>query len=56
MGHAKEMITLDVYGDNKGIIADCVPEIQSYMEEILPKTEASERNLDIVVNVEDYLQ
>ena len=29
MGHAKEIITIDVYGDNQGIIAiaGCVPEI-----------------------------
>ena len=28
MGHAREIITLDVYADNKGIIADGVPEIE----------------------------
>lgn len=27
MGHAKELITMDVYGDNRGIIADCVDEL-----------------------------
>ena len=27
MGHAKEIITMDVYGDNKGIIADRMPEM-----------------------------
>ena len=26
MGHAKELITMDVYADNRGIIADGVPE------------------------------
>lgn len=26
MGHAKEIITMDVSGDNKGIIADGAPE------------------------------
>ena len=30
MGHAKELITMDVYADNKGIIADGVPEIEEY--------------------------
>lgn len=27
MGHAKEIITMDVYADNRNIIADGVPEI-----------------------------
>lgn len=36
MGHAKEIITLDVYADNKNIIADGVPEIEEYMREVLP--------------------
>lgn len=42
MGHAKEFITLDVYGDNKNIIADGVPKIEAYMEEVLPKAEKTE--------------
>ena len=36
MGHAKEIITMDVYGDNRGIIADCVDEIQPFIDEVLP--------------------
>ena len=36
MGHAKELITMDVYTDNKGIIAVGVPEIEEYMKEVLP--------------------
>jgi len=54
MGHAKEIITMDVYGDNKGIISDCVPEIQSYMDDVLPtdgKEKALETELlDIVID------
>ena len=42
MGHAKELITIDVYGDNKGIIADSVPEIETYMKEVLPNMEEKE--------------
>lgn len=60
MGHAKEIVTIDVYGDNKGIISDCVPELQSYIEEVLP-TEENERALEsellgIVVDVEDFIE
>ncbi|MFR1086048.1 MAG: hypothetical protein ACLSFW_26200 [Bacteroides cellulosilyticus] len=36
MGHATELITLDVYGDNREIIADCVDEIQPFIDEVLP--------------------
>lgn len=32
MGHAKEIITMDTYGDNKNIIADGVPEIEALPE------------------------
>jgi integrase len=58
MGHAKEIITMDVYGDNKGIIADGVPEIEEYMEEVLPDEEEQENFkdelLDIVVDVSEF--
>ena len=37
MGHAKEIITLDIYGDNAQIIADGVEEIQPFMNEVMPK-------------------
>jgi integrase len=33
MGHAKEIITLDVYADNREIIADDVPDIEQYLGE-----------------------
>lgn len=36
MGHAKELITMDVYGDNRGIITDCVDEIQAFIDEVIP--------------------
>jgi len=37
MGHAKEIITVDVYGDTKQIIEDCLEELEPFIEEILPK-------------------
>lgn len=59
MGHAKELITMDVYGDNRGIIADGVPEIELYMKEVLPNLEEIERFkeelLEIVVDITEYL-
>ena len=32
MGHATDIITMDVYGDNDEIIADCVDELGSFIE------------------------
>ena len=59
MGHAKELITMDVYADNRGIIADGVPEMEEYMREVLPNLEEAEilkkELLDIVLDVSEYL-
>lgn len=59
MGHAKEIITMDVYADNRGIIADGVPEIEDYMKEVLPNPEETEKLkkelLEIVVDVTEFL-
>lgn len=57
MGHAKEIITIDVYGDNREIISDCVTELQPFIDEVAPVTRTeAERNLsDIVIPLEDYL-
>ena len=42
MEHVKELITMDVYTDNKGIIADGMPEMEEYMREVLPNLEEVE--------------
>lgn len=59
MGHAREIIMMDVYGDNKEIISEGVPEIEGYMEEVLPDLEEMERFkkelLEIVADVAEYL-
>ena len=39
MGHAKEIITIDTYEDNKNIMADGIPEIEEYMNKVLPNPE-----------------
>ena len=59
MGHAKELITMDVYGDNRGIIADCVDELQPFIDEVLPdpdeEMELATENIDVMISAEDYL-
>ena len=58
MGHAKEIITMDVYGDNRGIIADCADETQPFINEVIPRDETDAKlkteNIDIVISAEDY--
>ena len=59
MGDARELITMDVYGDNGNIIAEEIPpELLSYMEEVLPekKKDNTENVLDTLINVEKFLQ
>ena len=41
LGHAKEIISADVYGDTKEIIADCLDVLQPFIEEVLPDTKKS---------------
>lgn len=36
MGHATEIISVDVYGDNKQIIADCLDELEPFINSVLP--------------------
>lgn len=59
MGHAKELITMDVYGDNSNIIPEEIPELLSYMEEVMPKESDNDGMnhvlLDTLVDVEEFL-
>lgn len=59
MGHTKEIITMDVYGDNRGIIADCVDELQPFIDEVMPTEdtdfELQTEHIDVVISAEDYL-
>ena len=60
MGHAKELITIDVYGDNQNIIPEEIPELTSYIDDVLPKkTDEYSMELEVldtVMEVEQYLQ
>ena len=58
MEHAKEIITMDVYGDKRGIIADCVDEIQPFIDEVLgldgELEDLSDGKLDFVIDVDEF--
>ena len=58
-GAAEEWITMDVYGDKRGILADCVDELQPFIEEVLPNEEQDNvlvtESMDVVINAKSYL-
>ena len=58
MGHAKEIISVDVYGDNTNMIPDEIPELLEYMEDVLPEASKEDTDMlsDVVVDVSDYLK
>ena len=47
MGHAKEIITIDVYGDKQEIIEDCLEALEPFIDEVLPEEE-EEFNLSVM--------
>ena len=50
---------MDVYGDRCGILADCVDELQPFIEEVLPNAEQDNvlvtESMDVVISVKSYL-
>ena len=52
MGHAKELITVDVYGDNQNIIPEEIPELLSYMEDVMPKKNAKPNQQDKILDAD----
>lgn len=59
MGHAKELVTVDIYGDNSNIIPEEIPELLAYMKDVMPpegRQKGSDANvLDTVIDTEMYL-
>lgn len=58
MGHAKEIITMDVYADNRGLTGgEPIPELIKFIEEVMPKEdEAGEDDslVDVEIDVSEY--
>ena len=52
MGHAKEIITLDVYADNAQIIADGVQDMQSFIDDVIPdEEELYKEHTDVMIDL-----
>ena len=62
LGHAKEIISVDVYGDNKEIIRDCLTDIEPFIYEVIPKSNEQGKSCDwtgveeMVLIADEYLQ
>ena len=50
MGHAKEIITIDVYGDKQEIIEDCLEALEPFIDEVIPEEEE-----EFDLSVMDYM-
>ena len=50
---------MDVYGDNQNIIPEEIPELLSYMKDVMPKkkgeADLEDSALDIIIETERYL-
>lgn len=57
LGHSKEIITVDVYGDNQNIIEDCLEELEPYIAEVVPNIEYKNyyEDLESLYVIEDYI-
>ena len=58
LGHAKEIITIDVYGDNKEIISGDTPELEKFLKDVLPEDDMCESKalvLNNPIDVSSYL-
>ena len=58
MGHEKEIITVDVYGDKRGMIADGVPELDAFIERIITRKDLDKpiEALDTGIDVSRYVK
>lgn len=53
-----EIISIDTYGDNRNIIADEIPELENFIQEVMPELEDDEIReevLNAVVDPTEYL-
>ena len=62
MGHAKQIITADVYVDKNAIVEDCLEYLNPFLEEVLPKNQEpvlkdyTKESEVILVDIEDLIQ
>ena len=56
MGHATEIISVDVYGDNEEIISDCLDELEPFIDMVKPEEEIEEYGDELLIDIdEEYI-
>lgn len=57
LGHSKELITVDVYGDKCKLVEDCLEELEPYIAEIIPKRNDNDftNDMHIINIIEQYI-
>lgn len=53
MGHASEIISIDLYTDNAQIVTDCLIELKPFIDSVLPQSKDRDRMKVINNNVEE---
>ena len=60
IGHAKEIITADIYGDTQEIIEDCLEVLEPFIERVIPKEKELENDFsndeEIINGIEEYIE
>ncbi len=55
MGHAKEIITVDVYGDKDKLVDIDLYELESFINDVRPKLEECISTEEYVIDTSEYL-
>lgn len=55
MGHAKEIITVDVYGDKKRLSTLKLEYLEDFINEVVPDNDTKTEELICKINIEEYL-
>ena len=59
LGHAKDIISVDVYGDTQEIIEDCLAVLEPFIKSVIPKEQESQYydysdTVEIDLIIEEY--
>lgn len=59
LGHSSEIISVDVYGDNKQLVADRLIELDEFIESVAPKEEFNiqiEVDKNLIEGIDSYIK
>lgn len=56
LGHASELVSIDVYGDNEELISDCLSELEPFIEDVLPSKNRNKKDLSIDESVLEAIE